>query len=163
MLIFSWQHSCLSARTVIIVDPFGYRDFYIGHVELLMSSSYEWFPEYALFLLIWSCLLKWVLKIGLPIPDRLAVCVEVCWLCPEEYADLGVEVDSSGNLLVAHTEALCTSRVGGSRRSPVLVPRDLKRPLKISTQKIQNTLTSRSEHSWKCRSAGVLPREECIF
>ena len=28
-----------------------------------------------------------------------------------------------GELLLPHTEALCTSRVGGS--SPVLVPRDL--------------------------------------
>ena len=64
-------------------------------------------------------------------------------------------MDSSENLLLAHTEALCTSRVGGSGKSPVLVPRDLKRPLKNPTQKIQN----RSEHSWKCRSAGVLPRE----
>ena len=89
--------------------------------------------------------------------------VEVHQLCPEEYADLAVEVESSGNLLLAHTEALCTSRVGGSGRSPVLVPRDLKRPLKNSTWKIQNTLNGRSEHSRKCRSAGVLPREGCTF
>ena len=85
-------------------------------------------------------------------------------LCPEEYADLGVEVDSSGNLLfLGCTKALCTSRVGGSGRSPVLVSRDLKRPLKNSTQKIQNTLTGGSQHSRKCRSAGVLPGEECTF
>ena len=45
----------------------------------------------------------------------------------------------------------------------VLVPRDLRRPLKSSTQKIQSTLTGRSEHTRKCRSAAVLPREECIF
>ena len=31
------------------------------------------------------------------------------------------------------------SRVGGSGRCPVLVPRDLKWPLKNSTQKIKNT------------------------
>ena len=68
-------------------------------------------------------------------------------------------MDSSGNLLLACAEALCTSRVGGSGRSAVLVPRDLKRPLKISTQKIQNTLTDGSEHLRKCRSTGVLPRE----
>ena len=53
------------------------------------------------------------------------------------------------------------SRVGGE--SPVLVPRDLLRPLEYSTHKIQSTLIGRSEHSRKCRSAGVLPREECIF
>ena len=89
--------------------------------------------------------------------------MKVCQLCPEEYVDVGVGVESSGNLLLACTEALCTSRVGGSGRSPVLVSRDLKRPLKNSIWKIQNTLTSRSEHPRKCRSAGVLPREECIF
>ena len=89
--------------------------------------------------------------------------MKVCWQCPEEYADEGVEVESSVNLLLACTEALCTSRVGGSGRSPVLVPRDLKRPLKNSTWKIQNTLTGRSEHTRKCRSTGVLYREECIF
>ena len=72
-------------------------------------------------------------------------------------------MESSGNLLYACTEALYMSRMGRSGRSPVLVPRDLKRPLKNSTQKIQNTLTSGSEHSQKCRSAGVLPREECTF
>ena len=82
-------------------------------------------------------------------------CVEVHQLCPEEYVDVGVEAQSSGNLLLAYTEALCTSRVGGSGRSPVLVPRDLKRPLKNSTWKIQNSLTSGSEHPRKCRSAGV--------
>ena len=68
-------------------------------------------------------------------------------LCPEEYVDLGVEVESSGNLLLTGTEALCTSRVRESGGSPVLVPRDLKRSLKNSTQKIQNTLTGWSEHS----------------
>ena len=46
--------------------------------------------------------------------------------CPEEYADVGVEVESSGNLLLVCTEALCTSRVGGSRSSTVLVPRNLE-------------------------------------
>ena len=50
------------------------------------------------------------------------------------------------------------SIVGGSSGIPILVPRDLERPLKNSTQKIQNTLTSGSEYIWKCRSAGVLPR-----
>ena len=90
-------------------------------------------------------------------------CVEVHQLCPEEYKDLGVEVESSENLLLAHTEALCTSRVGGSGKSQILVPRDMKRPLQNSTQKIQNTLTSGSEHSRKCASVGVLSREECIF
>ena len=40
-------------------------------------------------------------------------------------------------LLLAHTEALCMSRVGVGRRIPVLVPRDLERPEKSSTQKIQ--------------------------
>ena len=89
--------------------------------------------------------------------------MEVYQLCSNEYTDLGVEVESSGNLLLSCTEALCTSRVGGSEQSPFLVPRDLKRPLKNSTWKIQNTLTGGSEHSRKCRSAGVLPREECIF
>ena len=59
-------------------------------------------------------------------------------------------MDSYRNLLLAHTEALCASRVGGSGRCPVLVPRDLKWPLKNSTQKIQNNLTGRSEHLWKC-------------
>ena len=39
-------------------------------------------------------------------------CVEVHWLCPEEYADVGVEVASSGNLLLACIKALCISRVG---------------------------------------------------
>ena len=38
-------------------------------------------------------------------------CVEVHRLCPEEYADLGIEVESSGNLLLACTEAICMSRV----------------------------------------------------
>ena len=89
--------------------------------------------------------------------------MEVHQQCSEEHADVGVEVESFGNLLLAHTEALCMSRVGGSESNPVLVPRDLRRPLKNSTWKIHNTLTSRSEHSRKCRSAGVLPREECIF
>ena len=89
--------------------------------------------------------------------------MEVHWLCPEEYMDVEVEVESSGNLLLAHTEAHCTSRVGGSGRSPVLVPRDLKRRLKNSTQKIQNTMTGRGEHSRKCRSAGELHRQESIF
>ena len=51
------------------------------------------------------------------------------------------------------------SRVGGSRGIPILVPRDLERPLKNSTQKIQKTLTGRSEYTWKCRSADMLPRE----
>ena len=41
-----------------------------------------------------------MLKIGLHIQDRQVACVEVCWLCPEEYADLGVEVEYSGNLLL---------------------------------------------------------------
>ena len=69
-------------------------------------------------------------------------------------------MDSSGNLLLyVHTEALCMSRVGNSGRIPVLVPGDLEGPLKKSTQKVQNTLSGRSEHTWKCRSAGVLPRE----
>ena len=94
---------------------------------------------------------------------QLAACVEVHQLYPEEYMDVGVDVESSGNLLLACTEALCTSRVGGSGQSPVLVPTDLKRSLRNSTQKIQNTLTVRSEYSRKCRSAGVLPREKCIF
>ena len=40
--------------------------------------------------------------------------MEVHQLCPEEYMDLGVKVESSGNLLFACTEALCTSREGGS-------------------------------------------------
>ena len=87
--------------------------------------------------------------------------MEVHQQCPEEYAGVGVEVESSGELLLAHTEALYMSRVGGS--SPVLVPTDLKRALKNSRWKIQNTLTSKSEHSKKSRSAGLLPREECIF
>ena len=39
------------------------------------------------------------------------------------------------------------SRVGGSVGIPVLVPGDLERPLKKSTQKIQNTLIGRSEHT----------------
>ena len=51
------------------------------------------------------------------------------------------------------------SRVGESGRISVLVPGDLERPLKKSIQKIQNTLTGGSEHTGKCRSAGVLPRE----
>ena len=38
-------------------------------------------------------------------------CVEVHQLCPKEYMDLGVDVESSENLLLAGTEALCTSRV----------------------------------------------------
>ena len=91
------------------------------------------------------------------------MCVEVHWQCPEEYTDVGMKVESLGNLLLACTETLCTLRVGGSRSSPVLLPRDLKRPLKNSTWKIQNALTDGSEHSRKCRSAAVLPREECIF
>ena len=73
--------------------------------------------------------------------------VELCWLCPEFAEFMRLIVVSSGNLLLACTEALCMSRVGGSRRMPVLVPRDLERPMKKSTQKIQNTLTSGSEHN----------------
>ena len=42
-------------------------------------------------------------------------------------------------LLLAHTEVLCTSRVGEGRRIPFLVPWDLERPKKNSTQKIQFT------------------------
>ena len=87
----------------------------------------------------------------------------MCWLYPEEYTYLRVEVESSENLLLACTGTLSMSRVGGSGRNPVLVPRDLKKPLKNSTQKIQNTLTGGGEHSKKCRSADVLPRKECIF
>ena len=50
-------------------------------------------------------------------------------------------VDSSGNLLVvACTEALCMSRVEGDRRISSLVPWDLDRSMKISTQKIQFTI-----------------------
>ena len=43
--------------------------------------------------------------------------VEVCQQCPEEYAAVGVEVESSEELLLACSEALCTSRVGGSEDS----------------------------------------------
>ena len=40
-------------------------------------------------------------RIGLPIQDAQAACMEVHQLCLEEYVDLGVEVESSGNLLLA--------------------------------------------------------------
>ena len=60
-------------------------------------------------------------------------------------------------MVLACTEALSTLRVGGRYISPTLVPRGLqKRPMKNSTQKIQDTLTSWSRNIWKCRSAGVL-------
>ena len=55
-----------------------------------------------------------MLEIGLQIQDRQVAYVEVHQLCPEEYVDLGVDAESSGNLLLAHTETLCTSRVEGS-------------------------------------------------
>ena len=51
--------------------------------------------------------------------------MEVCWLYLEEIAGFMCwTVDYSRNLLLAHTEALCT-RVGGSGRISVLVPGDL--------------------------------------
>ena len=65
-------------------------------------------------------------------------------------------VDSSGNLLLlAHTEALCTSRVGVGRRIPVLVPRDLRR---IPWRRYSLHHPDWQEWvAWKCRSAVVLP------
>ena len=49
--------------------------------------------------------------------------VGVCWMCPEEYAGEGVEVETSKEELLAHTEALFMSRVGGN--SPFLILGDL--------------------------------------
>ena len=50
-------------------------------------------------------------------------------------------------------------RVGGRYNSPTLVSRGLcERPMKNSTQKTQDTLTSWGRNIWKCRSAGVLPK-----
>ena len=59
-------------------------------------------------------------------------------------------VDSSGNLLlVAHTEAFCSSRVGVGRRISSLVPWDLeRRSTKIPTQKIQFTIPWLAGVSW---------------
>ena len=57
-----------------------------------------------------------------------------------------------------------TQYIKGGRKSPVLIPKDIWRDLwKSSTWKIQNTLTSRSEHTREHRPAGVLPGEEYIF
>ena len=42
--------------------------------------------------------------------------------------------------------------------TPSLISEGLQgRPVKNSAQKIQDTLTSWSRNTWKCRSAGVLP------
>ena len=46
--------------------------------------------------------------------------------------------------------------------APVLIPRDKKRSVEVSTWKIQNTLT-RSEPMKKCRSVGVLPGRRGTF
>ena len=50
-------------------------------------------------------------------------------------------------------------REGEGHNSPSLISEGLQEgPVKNSTQKIQNTLTSLSRNTWKCRSASVLPK-----
>ena len=47
--------------------------------------------------------------------------------------------------------------------SPSLISEGLQEgPVKNSAQKIQNTLTSLGRNTWKCRSAGVLPKVEGV-
>ena len=74
---------------------------------------------------------------------------------------MGVEVKSSRIWLLACTEALCTSRVGVQVAQSWFLK--TCRGLWSTPQKIQSTLTGGCEHLRKCRSAGVLPREECIL
>ena len=60
---------------------------------------------------------------------------------------------------LAHTEALCMFREGEEgHNTPSLISEGLQGgPVKNSTHKIQDTLTSWSRNTWKCSSAGVLP------
>ena len=72
--------------------------------------------------------------------------VNIVWCWP---------VDSSWNLLLlACTEALCMSRVGVGGRIPVLVPRDLERPLGRCSLHHPDWW---EWGAWKCRSAVALP------
>ena len=47
--------------------------------------------------------------------------------------------------------------------SPSLISEGLQEgPMKNSAQKIQDTLTTWGRNTWKCRSAGVLPKVEGV-
>ena len=156
--LLSWKHACVTIGTQYgaslffcdllrhswrvsnlfnAVDPTGFWDF---HLELLD----EWplrVTFWDLFRLFCNAFLSRLLMHAVNSGLSSGICGGVtavswrvnvvwCWI-----------VDSSGNLLlVAHTEALCTSRMGEGRRISSLVPWDLERPMKISTQKIQFTI-----------------------
>ena len=87
--------------------------------------------------------------------------VEVWWLYPEEFMDYS---DSEWwNLLeICYCFSMYrgTQYIKGAGRynSPTLVSRGIQeRPMKNSTQKTQDPLTSWGRNIWKYRSAGVLP------
>ena len=158
--LFSWKHPCVTIGAQCGAPSFFYifvqRFFkecliYSTQWILLFGDFHEKLPdEYSPQVTSWvhvclgsfchsfsSRLLMYAVNSGLSsgiCGGALAVSWGVndvwCWI-----------VDSSGTLLlVAHTEAFCTSRVGVGRRISSLVPWGLERSMKIHTQKIHFTI-----------------------